>query len=202
MTETLQSSLRGLAFVALVSGAALALPSAAFGAGWTLDNAASKVAFGSIKKETVGEVHHFTELSGSVSESGDVTVEIDVTSVETFIDIRNERMVKWVFDAAFPKAVLKAKVDAAAMADMPVGGTDTLDVSGTLSFNGADVPVDALLFVARLSESRVLVTTDEMIMIATEDLGINPAVDRLMEVAELPGITRVAPVTLRLVFRQ
>ena len=90
--------------LAALTGLALTFAAPAFAESWTLDGEASKVAFGSVKKDTIGEVHHFKSVSGSVDDAGKVTVEIDVASVETWIDIRNERFQKFVFDAA-PKAV-------------------------------------------------------------------------------------------------
>ncbi|MEM6307186.1 MAG: cytochrome C, partial [Pseudomonadota bacterium] len=65
--------------------------------GWTLDNDTSKVQFGSIKKDYVGESHFFENMSGTVSDDGMVSVAIDLTSVQTWIDIRNERMIEHVF---------------------------------------------------------------------------------------------------------
>ncbi len=166
---------------------------------WVLDGDASKVAYGSIKKDRIGEVNHFTSVSGSVDGEGLVTVEIDLASVETWIDIRNERMREHVF-AASPKATLTAGIDMAALEAMAPGDTDVVDIEGKLGFAGQELEIFTELFVARLGEGKALVTTDEMIMIGTEELEIDAGIDTLKGLAELPGITRVAPVTLRLVF--
>ena len=187
--------------LAALMGLTLTLSAPAFAESWTLDGEASKVAFGSVKKETIGEVHHFKSVSGTVDDDGKVNVEIDVASVETWIDIRNERFQKFVFDAS-PKAILSAQIDAEELDKLAPGDTTTVDVEGTLSINGNDVEIDAALFVARLSDKKMMVTTDEMIMLSTEEAGIDGGIDQLMKVAKLPGITRVSPVTLRLVFTQ
>ena len=39
-------------------------------------------------------------------------------------------------------------------------------------------------------------------MVSTDELGIDAGIDKLMELAGLPGITRVAPVTIRMVFEK
>ena len=52
----------------------------------------------------------------------------------------------------------------------------------------------------RLRADKVLVTSDGMIMLATEDAAFDAGIDKLQELASLDGITRVSPVTLRLVF--
>lgn len=189
------------ALAALIGfGVVLATPAIA-GDVWTLSGEESKVAFGSIKKDTVGEVHHFKGLSGTVDDEGKVSVVIDVASVETWIDIRNERMQKMVFDAA-PKAMLSAQVDATALEKLKAGDTTTADVEGTLTLNGKEIAIETSLFIARLGEDKMLAATDEMIMLQAKEAGIDEGITKLMEVAKLPGITRVSPVTLRLVFNR
>lgn len=180
--------------VAVMSGSA-------FAGGWTLAADDSKIAFGSVKKDLIGEAHHFQSISGSVAEDGTASIEIDVASVETWIDIRNERMLKHVFDAVnFPKATISTKIDMDEVSSMTPGQSKIISAEAVLKLLSNEIEVDAELFVMAISDDKVLVTTDEMLLIATEDLGINPGVDELMELADLPSITRVTPVTLRLVF--
>lgn len=189
------------ATVGLAGVLALTAPSLAEDAAWTLAPEESTVAYGSIKKDTVGEVNHFSKLSGQASADGTVEVAIDLTSVETWIDIRNERMIKLVFGEDATTAKVTAQVDMAGLQALPVGGSMTTDVVGKLDFVGKSLDIDTPLFVARLGEDKVLVTTAEMIMISTADLGVTSGIDALQEVAKLPGITRVVPVTLRFVFQ-
>ena len=47
---------------------------------WTLDPETSRVSFGSIKKDKVGEVHSFSGLLGAVTATGEVKVFIDVAT--------------------------------------------------------------------------------------------------------------------------
>ena len=166
---------------------------------WTLDPETSRVSFGSIKKDKVGEVHSFSGLLGAVTATGEVKVFIDLATVETNIDIRNERMIEHVFKGA-GVATLTAAVDMAALNALAVGESAVTDVVGSLNLVGTDVEIDTEMFVARISETRVLATTNDMIFLSTEEAGITAGIDKLMELAKLPGITRAAPVTLRLVF--
>ncbi len=168
--------------------------------GWTLSAGESKVAFGSIKKGKIGEIHHFKSLSGKIGANGMVSVEIDLASVHTKIPIRNERMIKWVFDAAKAKATLSAKVDAKDLASLKAGDTKTVPVKGTLTLNGKAIAIKTTMFVAKLSDNKIMVTTDDMIMLSTAYAGINDGITKLMEIAKLPSIARTSPVILRLVF--
>lgn len=166
---------------------------------WTLDGDASRVAFGSVKKNTTGEVHSFGGVAGSVTAEGDVSIEIDLSSVETNIDIRNERMIEHVFKNS-PKAMLTAQIDMAEVNGLGVGDSTVFEADATLTLGGVEAELYADMFVLRLSENRVMVSTNDMVMLSMEDVELTGGIDKLMELAELPGITHVSPVTLRFVF--
>ena len=183
---------------ALGLGLALAATTASADS-WTLDGDASKLAFGSIKFNDLGEVHSFKSIDGTVAEDGSVTLGIDLASVETNIDIRNERMVEHVFKKA-PRASISAQIDMAAMEGLAVGESKVMEVEGDLDLLGVEVPLYGDMFVMRLTEDKVMVTTDSMLFLSTADAEIDPGVDKLMELASLPNIVRAVPVTLRLMF--
>jgi cytochrome c2/polyisoprenoid-binding protein YceI len=166
---------------------------------WTLDGESSKVAFGSIKKDKIGEAHHFTGLDGTVAADGTTTINIDLTSIETWIDVRNGRMLEHVFKG-ITTATLTAGIDMEEVAALGVGESSVIDVEGNLALVGTDIEIEVSMFVMRVADDQVLVTTDEMLFLGTEDAGIDAGVSKLMELAKLPGITRTSPVTLRFVF--
>jgi len=169
-------------------------------ADWTSVADESSIAFGSVKNNNVGEVHHFDDVSGTVSEAGDLTLGIGLLSVNTSIDIRNERMIDLVFPDGQPEAVLTGKIDMQALDALEPGATTLMDVEGLLTFGSVETPVAAKMLVARLSEERLLVTTADFIMLPTAAIGIDGGVDQLMELAGLSSITRVTPVSVRMVF--
>ena len=59
---------------------------------WELDNNSSTLSFVTVKADHVGEVHTFDQLSGDINDDGSVQITIELASVNTLIDIRNERM--------------------------------------------------------------------------------------------------------------
>ncbi|MFS4579749.1 YceI family protein [Phaeobacter sp. C3_T13_0] len=166
---------------------------------WTLDPSLSNISFGSIKNDYTGENHTFSDMSGSVDVHGKVSITVGLASLETMIDIRNERMAEFVFQNA-PSATIAAEVDMAELGNLSVNQATVIDTSGALSLLGTDTELDASIFVMRLSEDKVLVTTNGMIMLSTEDTAFNEGIDKLQELASLDSITRVSPVTMRLVF--
>jgi hypothetical protein len=192
-------------FASLLCGASLLLATPVFADGhaaWKSVADESRVAFGSIKKNTAGEVHHFNTVSGTVSETGELALTIDLASVETNIDIRNERMGEHVFQKGAATAVVTGTIDMEEVSDLKQGETRVVEIEATLAFAGSENDIDVEMLVAKLSENRVLVTTADFIMLSTEDLGIDAGVDMLMKLAKLPGITRVTPVAVRMVFEK
>ena len=59
---------------------------------WQLKTEHSSLSFTSVKNGTITESHQVTGLSGFVSQSGSTAITIDLSSVETGIPIRNERL--------------------------------------------------------------------------------------------------------------
>ncbi|WP_052265436.1 YceI family protein [Ruegeria sp. ANG-R] len=168
-------------------------------AGWTLNPETSHLAYGTVKIDDVGEVNSFTNLSGHVGDDGTVEIDIDLSSVETNIDIRNERMIEHVFRKA-ATATLTASIDMAQVSKLHVGANTTVEVDAKLSLAGTEVDFYTDMFVLRLSDTSVMVSTNDMVFISAEEAGVTVGVDKLMELAELPGITRTVPVTARLMF--
>lgn len=169
---------------------------------WNAVEDESRVAFGSIKKDTVGEVHHFNTISGMVKEDGTMELAVDLGSIETNIDIRNERMAEHVFKGGMATATISGEIDMEELNALKAGETTLFDFEGVLAFAGANVDIEAEMHVARLTDDRVLVSTADFLLLSTEDLGINAGIDELMKLAKLPGITRVTPVAVRVVFQK
>ena len=189
--------------ITLAATLAFAAPAMADGhAGWKSVGDQSRVAFGSVKKDVIGEIHHFNAVSGTVNEKGEMKIDIDLSSVETNIDIRNERMQKHVFQEGAATASISGTIDMAELEGLKPGDTTLVDVEAKLSFVGVENDIDAEMMVARLSDNRVLVTTADFIMLTTADLGIDAGINELMKLAKLPGITRVTPVAIRMVFEK
>ncbi|MEM7439283.1 MAG: YceI family protein [Pseudomonadota bacterium] len=180
----------------------LALSTFALGAHaetWTFDSSNSRISFGSVKQGDIGESHGLSGIKGTVSADGAVTATIDLSTVDTDIDVRNERMIKHVFKNA-PDAKLTATLDMDALKAMAPGDTTTILVEGALEFLGEEIPLDVDMFVMRATGDKVVAVSDGMVYLSTEELGINAGIDMLKEIAGLDSITRATPVSIRFVF--
>lgn len=179
---------------------AVALINAAFAdnhSTWQLNSAASQLSFDSSKNTTIQETHRFRQLTGSVKESGDIVVQVDLMSVDTRIPIRDERMREILFKMA-PSALVLAKVDMAVVTALAPGEKLTLDLTGQLKLNGKLRSLPLSLQLQRLSGQSLQVTTDGSLDVA--EYGYLPGIEALRQIAGLKAISTRVPYQLKLLF--
>jgi polyisoprenoid-binding protein YceI len=165
---------------------------------WSVDNDTSTLSFVTVKVEHVAEVHTFDRLSGSISPSGAVNIEIELASVNTLVPIRNERMQSMLFETnLFPTAAITAAVDIAGFAAMNAGSSEKVALTFDLSLRGQSQTYTTDVMVTRLS-SGLMVSTIKPIIVMAGSFDLLKGVQALREVAGLPSISRAVPVTFQL----
>ncbi|WP_255526801.1 YceI family protein [Photobacterium sp. BZF1] len=181
--------------------AALILSASSVWASWKLDSNQSSVGFSSVKNDSVMEQHGFRNLSGSISDSGDVSLSIDLTSVDTKIQIRDERMKKELFHTEkFPLTNIEAKVDSEAISGLGAGETLVQDVEFKLDLHGKEETLNAKVQVTGLDEGGLLVSTITPVEVQAGSFGLDEGVGKLKEIAKLNSILLTVPVNANLVF--
>ncbi|WP_138468367.1 YceI family protein [Poseidonocella sp. HB161398] len=182
-----------------VLSAALLLPCAVFA--WDLDPDASAVSYVSMKNGDVAEANSFSSLSGSVSETGTVTVDINLASVETGIDIRNQRVRDLLFKVdVFPKATVTAEVDLEALGQIAPGAAAKMELPLSLSVNGTGSDYASSVLVTRAGEDRVVVASLAPVIVDAGELDFPEGLAKLRELAGLDSIQPVVPVSFVLSF--
>jgi len=180
--------------VILLSGVGFMAP---VQADWTVSDS-SRISFVSIKNNRIGENNAFERVSGSISESGQVAVSVDLSSVETGIGIRNERLQKMLFEvASFPTASIDAALSDSQIAALRAGGARAESVSVNISLHGKTVSKTANVSVSS-SGGDVRVTTTQPIVITAQEFGLESGVAALQQIAGLNAISRSIPVTVDL----
>jgi len=170
---------------------------------WTLDPAGSRLAYVSIKAGEIAESNRFDTLSGSVAADGTAMLDIDLASVNTGVDIRNERMRDIFFEVTGnPKAVVTAKLDPAAFAGLAVGQSLTRPLKATLALKGVESEIETEVLVTRAAEDRVTVVPTAPVIISTDTFDLTDELGELRALAELPSITPAVPVTFTLAFKR
>ncbi len=186
-------------FLKLVAFSSL-LVCASASADWQLVNKGSQLNFISTKNIKVSEIHHFSNLSGSLTSAGELSVDIDLASVETGIDIRNSRMREKLFMVEnFPKAMLTASLPKEIVA-FTKGQAGTFTIPAKLSVLGQHKDIEVKVQVTKTDHNRFVATSVQPVMISAGDYGLQEGIDWLQNVAGLSSISPNVPVTFNLTF--
>jgi polyisoprenoid-binding protein YceI len=152
-------------------------------ADWKLDDSNSTLHFVSIKNGSVGEVHSFASLGGSIDETGAAQVAVNLDSVQTLVEIRNQRMRELLFDTAkFPVATVNAQVAPEVLTQASEGGVLAVELPVTLSIHGQESTLTASLVVIGEGEGRLRVFTSAPILVNAETFGLVPGVEALQKI--------------------
>ena len=167
---------------------------------WALQNNESTLSFVTTKAEHVAEVHTFSQLSGTISAGGALEITIELASVNTLIDIRDERMRTMLFNTGmFPRATISGQVDMTSLGSLPVGASAKAAVNFNLNLHGQSAPLSAELMVVRTANG-LLATTLKPVVVNATTFALVDGVEALREVAGLPSISNSVPVSFTVLF--
>ena len=187
-------------FATLLATAITSVPALA---NWELDNSQSQLSFISVKKGTIAETHHFASFNGAMDEHAKVNVMVDLTSVNTNIAIRDDRMKTFLFETdKFSSAEFTAQLDQALIKALKVGERQQLNVNGTIDFHGVKQGVSIEVSVVKLSVDQLMVNTTKPFFIKADAFGIVEGINKLKSLAALPSINYVVPVSFSVVFNR
>ena len=177
----------------------LAFPAAA---DWTIDGDTSELHFLSTKNSQVTEVHKFDSFNGNLSDSGKLNVEVDLSSVNTAIDIRNKRMQEMLFNVSkYATANFEATLTDTMM-KLNAGDVVNGKVDGILTLHGQAVPTTFAVTVSQVDEDTLTVSTSAPTLIKAESFGLAKGVAALQEIAGLKSITTTVPVTFSVTLKR
>ena len=158
----------------------------------------SKVGFVSVKNNSIGENNAFERVSGSISRSGQVAVSVDLSSVETGVGIRNERLQRMLFEVAiFPTATIDEALTNSQIAALEACGAQTESVALSINLHGKTVSKTANLSVSASGDD-IRVMTIQPIIITAQEFGLEAGVAALQQIAGLNAISQSIPVTVDL----
>ncbi|MEL7445255.1 MAG: YceI family protein [Pseudomonadota bacterium] len=172
-------------------------------AAWTVDGEASQLHYVTVKSGEIAENNKFTGLSGSVSPAGAATIEIDLASVETGVDIRDERMRDVFFEVAdYPTATVSAQIDPELFDGMGVGDSVTQPLDATVTVKGVETAIQTEVSVTRVSDDRVLAVSTDPVIVYADALDLTGGLALLQELAGLPSITPAVPFSFSIAFER
>ena len=179
--------------LSLIAIVGLSLANVSF-ADMSLDKEHSNVSFVSVKKGTAAEGHRIRNLSGTLTDKGKLNVTLDLTSVDTKIEIRDQRAKEFLFETGkFAEATLTANIEGI------TDGVKNISTEAELSLHGVSqkIKVDVTVFKAG---DKLLATSTMPIIIKAADFKMEGGVKKLQELAKLPSVATAVPVSFVLTF--
>ena len=171
-------------------------------ADWSLDNKNSSLTFLTTKNSHITEVSHFKTLSGQF-DGKSATLEIDLSSLDTLIPIRNERMAKYLFETSkFAKATIRVAIDEAQLAELDKKSVLSTTVNAKISLHGQEKTIQASVFVSKTDDGMLNVISTQPVLIQASDFLLSDGVKKLQEIAKLQSISHTVPVSFKLQYNK
>lgn len=169
---------------------------------WQIQARASSLTFNTTKAGAAGvggivETMQFTRYSGGLEANGRMQLKIDLSSIDTGISIRDERLQTLFWNVANAPSVtftgqLKAD-DQKKLLKEPVA----LEVEGSMTMAGVTKPIKAQLQVTPVN-GKLWVSTRRPILVKAEDFGLTPGVEALRAIMGLNFLAGTVPVNFQL----
>lgn len=172
-------------------------------ADWEVSDAAITFLSSKINKQlnSVTEQSRFTASQAVLDKDGEFKMEVDLSSVNTGIEIRDQRLKDWVFETAkFAKANVTGTVDIDAVSKLAVGEAVNLKQPLVLDIHGKQLNLDADLTVQRISADKIMVSTLNPVLLDVKAMDMVAGVAKLVEVMGLSSIVEQVPVSFNAEF--
>lgn len=170
---------------------------------WYVDEDASSLSFVTMKNGDLDETHELTGISGWADETGQIRFVLDMTSVETFIDIRNERLAEHLFQTAdFPSAHISARYSEAEFEALAVGESQDHAIDFRLSVRDLPLDLSANVTVTRLAENHLRIESAQPVTVMAAPLELEAGIETLRELAGLDSITPSIDVSFQIELRR
>ena len=168
---------------------------------WNLVVDESKINYVSIKNNNLMENNSFEILEGSVNLDGSAEFLINLNSVNTDNDIRDERLRKILFKTeTYPIAKVTSLINLFDYEKLSVGSSIIKNYNFKITFQGLTRSFEAKMKIFRLGTNKVLVKNIDPVIIDGSDYGLHTEFKQLQQLAGLDSIVPVVPVTVSLLF--
>lgn len=162
---------------------------------WKLVPDESFLSFISVKQTDIAEVSTFERYDVHVNTDGVASVSIDLASVATGVDLRDQRVRDHLFETAiYPEAKVDMTLDMAAVSAIEPGTKVEMATNAVVTLHGMSVTVAGDLEILRLAEDKVVVASTKPIVLHASDFDMTGGISYLIELAGLQSISSAVPV--------
>ncbi|NRB41182.1 MAG: YceI family protein [Pseudomonadales bacterium] len=170
---------------------------------WQLKPASSQINFQSVKNTHIVESHQFDVFDALIFDDATAAMEIDLSSVNTGIELRDERLQSLLFDIThFSSVKISNKIDLQAIEVMSIGDIKPQTLQTTIELHGVTQYISSQVEVFKLSEDKLIVRSAAPMMIDALAFAFGDGIDALKAIANLASIATTVPVEFTLVFER
>jgi polyisoprenoid-binding protein YceI len=113
----------------------------------------------------------FPGITGSISNSGQAEININLSSIDTNIPIRDQRLKALFFKVAkFPQATIKATIDMKKIKSIRY--YKRMEIPAILEFYGVSKEIKLEVLIAKVYKKKLLITSMKPIIINAKDYGV------------------------------
>ncbi len=168
---------------------------------WQLLSPASKLEFTSVKKGNFAETHQINTLNGQVDSQGHAEIRLSLDSVETGIDVRNQRMRTYLFETSqWPVATITAQLNPSDFTQLDTDRPVVKDVNMHVSLHGKTQAYTVPVTVIKTGPEKIRVLNENPVVVHADDFALQDGLNTLAELAKLPPIKTEVPVRFKLEF--
>ena len=160
----------------------------------------SSIHFLTTKNVDVTEVHTLKMFEGKVSENGQVELKLDLASIDTGIQIRDQRMLKHLFKDT-TTGTITLTLDASLIKDVLAGKIVNTEAEATFKLLGKTSPLKVNLQATKLANGQINVSSTKPVILDARKLQLEGGVKVLQEIAKLASISQIVPVTFNLILK-
>lgn len=168
-------------------------------ADWHLVDDASSIYAISIKSQHLAEVHQFSISSATLTDSGQFSMKVALSSVVSGVPHRNQLLQDVLFEVTkYPLMALSTTIAMDWFAELPLATVTSLGIDAELSLHGIQRPLPLSLHVVKLSDSQLWLTNAKPVLLDLSAFGYPKGLKKLTQLSNLDSISTAVPVTFSL----
>lgn len=145
---------------------------------------------------SITEQSSFTASKSQLDTEGNFIMSIDLSSVKTNIDLRDQRLKDWVFEIGkFANAEISGKVEMSAINNLKDGDAISLQQPLLINIHGKKINFNADLSIQRNMDNKITVSTRSPVVLDVKQMGMTEGVARMVEVMGLSSIVEQVPIS-------
>lgn len=168
---------------------------------WELNADESSFNFSSTKNGDITEQHSIGSLVGEADFTGQIVVRLDLSTVDTGIEIRDQRMREFLFEVdKYPVARIEADYDLDVLGEIAPGSEQIITLPFAVKLHGVEKEMTLAVKINRPEWGRVIITPAGDFIIEAADFNMEEGLLTLKGLAGLEDISTQVPITFKLVF--